>query len=259
MKRYLKVWLTMTGRVTEVAFASRLGIIFFTLGKILSFVFFLIFLLLLSSRIQEVAGYSLWEIILFYLTFNLIDSLSRFLFREVYRFRSYIVSGNFDYILTKPISPLFRSLLGGSDVLDLLVIIPLVLFLGYTFFILESTFVEVISFVFLFINAMVIAAAFHIFVLALGVITTEVDNAIWMFRDITQLGRIPVNIYKEPLSWILTFIIPVAAMITIPSQAAIGLLTPQTLTVAFFFSIGFMLISLLSWRYALTKYASASS
>lgn len=259
MKRYLKVWLVMTSRVTEVAFASRLGIVFFTLGKVLRFVFFLVFLFLISSRIQEVAGYTRWEIILFYLTFNLLDSLTQFLFREVYRFRTYIISGNFDYILTKPMSPLFRSLLGGSDALDLLILIPLSLFIMYAFLVLGSRLGEVLAFIFLFLNAMLIAAAFHIFVLSLGIITTEVDNAIWMFRDITQLGRIPVNIYREPLSWILTFVIPVAAMITIPAQSAIGLLTLQGLFVAFFFSLSFIMLSLVSWRYALSKYASASS
>lgn len=259
MKRYLSTWLLFTSRVTEIAFASRLGVVFFTLGKLLRFIFFLIFLLLLSTRIEEVAGYSLWEVILFYLTFNLIDILTQFFFREVYKFRQYIITGNFDYILTKPISPLFRSLLGGSDVLDLLTVFPLMLFIGYTFHMIGSSPMEISLYIMLVLNAFLIAGALHILVLALGVMTTEVDNAIWMIRDVTQLGRIPVDIYREPLSWILTFIVPVAAMITIPAQSAIGIFSLQGVGIAFLFSGGFLLLSLKAWSAALKQYTSASS
>lgn len=259
MKRYLKTWFIFTSRVTEIAFASRLGVVFFTLGKVFRFVFFLIFLLLLSSRIEDVAGYTLWEVILFYLTFNLIDTLTQFFFREVYKFRQYIITGNFDYILTKPLSPLFRSLLGGSDVLDLLVLVPLLIFIGYSFFMIGVTPIGIGLYILLVFNAFLIAMSLHIFVLALGVVTTEVDNAIWMIRDITQLGRIPVDIYREPLRLVLTFIIPVAAMITIPVQSAIGIFTLQGIGVAFLFSGVFLLLSLKSWNFALKKYTSASS
>jgi len=40
---------------------------------------------------------------------------AQLLFRDVYRFRPKVVSGDFDLILVKPINPLFRVLLGGAD------------------------------------------------------------------------------------------------------------------------------------------------
>ena len=56
----------------------------------------------------------------------LIDVISQFLFREVYRFRPLVVSGEFDLVLVKPVSSLFRSLAGGADVIDLITIPPYV-------------------------------------------------------------------------------------------------------------------------------------
>jgi ABC-2 type transport system permease protein len=260
MKKYFYFWLQMTNHLTQVAFASRFGALFFIFGKIIRFLFFLLFLFVITSKTKSLAGYSLWQVILFFLTFNLIDTIAQFLWRDVYRFRSYIISGNFDLVLTKPISPLFRALFGGSDILDLVTFVPLVVFLVYT--LLQTggvTLVNLILYVLLVLNGLVIALSFHIFVLALGIITTEVDNAIWMFREITQLGRYPLRIFPKPLGIAFTYFLPVAAMITFPTHALLGLLTLQGVVVSFSFSSLLLVASLYFWREALKKYSSASS
>lgn len=260
MEKYIKLWVVMTSRVTQVAFASRFGVIFFTLGKIVRFLIFLLFLVLLVSKTKTLVGYTVWQVILFFITFNFVDIIAQFFLREVYRFRSYIVSGNFDYTLIKPLSPLFRSLFGGSDILDLVTLLPLSVFLFYTVGkIGPVTGVEIFLYILLVVNALIISIAFHIFVLGLGVITTEVDNAIWMFREITALGRIPVAVYREPVSWILTFILPVAVMISFPTQALLGLLTTDGIVLSFVFSGVLLSISFWFWKYSLRHYGSASS
>ena len=260
MKKYLKLWLTMTNRTTQIAFASRFGVVLFTFGKVIRFLLFLVFLFILTSKTKSIAGYTTWEVILFFVTFNFIDMIAQFLWRDVYRFRSYIVSGNFDLLLSKPISPLLRSLFGGSDILDLLTLIPLIGFLFYvTSQIGNIAFVGVFLYILLLFNALIIALSLHIFVLSLGIISTEVDNAIWMIREITQLGRIPINVYPKPVSLFFTYVLPVAAMITFPSQALIGILSWQGVVVSFLFSSILLFLSLRSWNFALRQYASASS
>lgn len=258
--RYLLLWIRVTIQTTQVAFASRLGVILFTIGKLLRFVFFIIFLFLLTSKTRTLGGYTIWEVLLFFLTFNLVDIIAQFLWREVYRFRSYIVSGSFDMVLTKPISPLLRILFGGSDVLDLITLIPLLVFMGYVITqIGDVSMANIIIYILLVSNGLIIALSFHIFVLALGVVTTEVDNAIWIFREITQLGRFPLNIYPKSVTLLFTFVIPVAAMITIPTQALLGILSFQGVVIGICLSGIFLSLSLLAWREALKRYASASS
>ncbi|HLD01341.1 MAG TPA: ABC-2 family transporter protein [Patescibacteria group bacterium] len=250
----------MTKRITQVAFASRLGVIFFTLGKLIRFLLFLFFLLLIMQNTKADAGFTTWQIILFFITFNIVDVLSQFLLREVYRFREYVVSGNFDHILLKPISPLFRSLFGGSDILDFVTLIPLVGFLVFTVTKLDPvSILQIIFYVLLLCNSLIIAISLHIFVLALGVITTEVDNAVWLIRDITQLGRVPVDIYKSTMRTLLTFVLPVAALVTIPTKALLGIVSIEGVLLAVVFSAVLLTLSLLSWQYALKQYASASS
>ncbi|HVZ58177.1 MAG TPA: ABC-2 family transporter protein [Patescibacteria group bacterium] len=260
MKKYILLWLQVTGQLTQIAFASRLGVVLFTLGKIIRFVSFIIFLFILISQTKSLAGYSFWQVMMFFLTFNFIDIIAQFLWRDVYRFRSYIVSGSFDMTLTKPISPLLRSLFGGSDVLDLITLFPLIAFMIYAVGQLgRVTFVEVLLYVVLLLNGLLIAMSLHIFVLSLGIVTTEVDNAIWFFRELTQLGRIPLKVYPNPISFTFTFILPVAALITIPTEALLGVISVRGVIIAVVFSTVLLGLSLKAWRGALKKYASASS
>ena len=250
----------MSARAAQISIVSRFGAVIFILGKLLRFLFFFFFLYLLASKTKVVANYSLWQVVFFFLSFNLVDTFTQFFLREVYRFRYYVLSGNFDYILTKPISPLFRSLFGGCDVLD----IPL-LVISLGFIIISAGKIGNISifpallYCLLILNACLIALSFHIFVLSIGVMTTEVDNTIMLYRDLTQMGRVPIDIYQQPVRSVLTFAIPVGIMMTFPTKALLGLLSWQVVAISIIISAIFLSGSLFLWKYSLTRYTSASS
>src|SRR3989344_4493440 len=127
MSKYFKVWWLMTSQSIQLFFVSRLGAVLFLSGKILRFILFCAFLLLLFSKTKVLAGYNLNQVLLFYFTFSFIDSATQMLFREVYRFRQYIITGNFDMILLKPVNALFRSLFGWTDILDFITLGPFII------------------------------------------------------------------------------------------------------------------------------------
>lgn len=256
-KKYLKIWWLMTLVSSRVAFVSRFGAIIFIIGKILRFASFLFFLFILSSEVKIIQGYTLWQMIFFFATFNLVDTLAQFFLREVYRFRYYVVSGNFDYILIKPLSPLFRSLFGGSDVLDLSMVLLTTIFLIYSGEKIGNILIgNILLYSLLVLNAFLIAIAFHIFVLATGVLTTTVDNAILLYRDFTQMGRVPVDIYHEPLRSLLTFALPVGIMMTFPAKAFLGLLSTEVIILSFLIGIILLFLSIKFWRFSLAHYTS---
>lgn len=260
IKKYIKIWFSLTTKSTQIAFTSRFGIFIFLFGKFLRIGFFILFLLLLTSKINRIGGYSIWQVLLFYSTFNLVDAIPQFFFREVYRFREYVVSGSFDYILLKPISPLFRCLLGGSDILDLSIIVfALLLIVVAILHITIPSFFSVLLYLFLVFNAFCIALAFHVLVLVMGILTTEVENAIFLYRDLTQMGRVPIDIYTEPIRSVLTFVIPIGIMMTFPVKAMLGLLSISGILVATFVGLTFVGLSIMLWNYALRFYASAGS
>lgn len=260
MKKYFHVWLKLTNASFQFFFISRIGAILFLGGKILRFIFYLFFLVILISKTQVFAGYNLWQVVLFYLTFNFIDSATQMVFREVYRFRQQVVSGNFDLILVKPVNSLFRALFGGADLLDMITLLPFLIFVGIAAYNIPGlTFIGIITYLVLIINALWIAMSFHIMVLALAILTTEIDHAIMIYRDFTGMGKLPVDIYGEPLRSFVTFVIPVGIMMTYPAKALMGLLSIYGIFFAVLFSVIIFLSSIVLWRYALRRYTSASS
>lgn len=250
----------MATYATQIALVSRFGAILFIFGKFLRFFLFLGFILLIATKTSALSGYSLWQIILFFATFNLIDTSVQFFFREVYRFRSYVVSGDFDYFLTKPLSPLFRALFGGSDVLDLPMLVGSIILTIIAINNLGGFSIPgLVLYILLAGCGLIIALAFHVAVLSVGVLTTEVDNTIMIYRDLTNMGRFPIDIYRQPLRALITFVIPVGIMMTFPAKALIGILSPLLILFALAISLIFLWASLKFWQFALKNYTSVSS
>lgn len=243
----------------SMVLSQKTAIAFFLTGKIIRFVFFLGFLYILLQGSKSLAGYSINQTIFFFLGFNLVDIISQFLFREAYKFRSKVVSGDFDLIMVKPVNALFTVLMGGADIMDLITLPPLIYAVCYMGSLLHPSLLSVVLFLLLLVNALLISTSFYIAIMALGIITLEIDNTIMLYRDLTSLGRFPIDIIKQPAQGILTYLIPVGIMMTFPAKALMGFMSYQGVLISF--AVGFIAIflSLKFWNFALTKYTSASS
>lgn len=256
---YLKIWLMMS-RNSFMNYLNQKNVLFiFLLGKMIRFVFFMAFLFFLIAGAGTLAGYSSNQAIFFFLTFTLVDTLSQFLFREVYRFRTLVVSGDFDLVLVKPVSALFRVLMGGADVIDLITIPPIIAVIFYVGGFLSPTGFEIIIYFLLLISALVISMSFHIMVISMGIMTMEIDNSVMIYRDLSSMARFPVDIYKGPLGTILTYVIPLALMMTFPAKGLMGLLDIRLIFLSFGVSAMLAFLSFRFWNFALKRYTSASS
>lgn len=261
LSRYFTIWLKLTENSFISWFSSRLDTVLFLTAKIMRFGFFVFFLLTIFYKTKSLSGYSVDQIVIFYLTYNLIDTAAQLLFREVYRFRSLVVSGDFDLVLVKPVNPLFRSLAGGADPLDLVMLLFYIGGLIYSVnrLPLPISLVQIITYMILVFNGLVIAAAFHILVLSLAVVTTEIDHAILIYRDLVSMGRLPVDVYSAQLRAVLTFIIPVGVMMTFPVKVLLGLMDIKYAVISVLFGLIFLFISIGVWKISLRGYSSASS
>lgn len=240
---------------------TRVSALFFFLGKLIRFVMSLVLLILLRNNTSLISGYTLDEVIIFFLTFNLIDIVAQMFFRGVYMVSGKIRSGELDGYLAKPINVLFRLLTGSPDINDFIISIPFFVFTLY--FILQTlpalTIWSIALYMVFLFNGLVIALAFHIFVVCFGILTTEVDNTIMLYRDISQMGRFPVEIYREPLRAFITYIIPVGVMMNIPAKVLIHQPNIGMLILSIGISMSFLFISLKTWGRAMKQYTSASS
>ncbi len=257
--RSFKIWLLYTKNSFLQTLTNRVFFLLFLFGKSARILMFLGFLYFLVNSTNGLGGYTKDQIIFFYLSFNLIDAAAQFLFREVYRFREYVISGDLDLILVKPINPLLRVLFGGTDLLDLLMLIFITGAVIYTGLGISLSAANWTVYIALMLNSMLLAAAFHILILTLCVLTTSIDHLTMVFRDTLTMLRIPVDVYSEPLRGVLTFVIPLGIMMTFPPKALMGLLSLPLIIISFVIATLTLYLTLFFWKRSLREYQSASS
>ncbi len=260
-KKFLKIWFLMSKNALQEQVTSLLAAVFFTLGKIVRFIFFFIFLYTVVSSTKSLAGYDANQVILFFLIFNIVDITAQFFFRGVYIFRYLVDSGELDIHLVKPLPSFFHPLFRRTDILDFAFLVPL--WILTLWFILTRGLAPNVSFLFYFfvfyLNALIVAFAIHLFVSSIGVITLAIDHLIEVYRDLLNLARFPTDIYQRSIQTILTFAMPIIIMITVPTKVLMGLLSWQWAALSFVISGIALWGSLRFWKYALTQYSSASS
>lgn len=254
---YWLYWLRVSIMTFSSLISTRLASILFLAGKIIRISLFLLFLLALKDKITLLSGYNLDQLIIFFLIYNVFDLLGQIFFRGIYWYRNEILTGNFDFTLTKPLNPLFQVLVSHTDWLDIPPFILVVIFLIIKLPAVSG--VELLMFVFMGLIAMILVTAIHILVAAIGVLTTEVDHAIWIYRDLSQMARFPMDIYIEGVRFFLNFVIPIGLIFTVPAKALLGLLSIKMFLLTVVMAISFYYLTIKFWHYSLKRYASASS
>ena len=259
INKYIKVYWLISKSAIVSALDSRYGAVLFILGKIVRISTFTYFMYVLVTHSNSLMGYSAKQLIFFLLTFNIGDTGSQFLFRDVYRFRSRVINGEIDGYFIKPINVLARSLLGGLDVMDFIVFVPLVITTIMLIPQVINSGLSLFLYLVLLVNSFVISTAFHIFILGMGIATNEVELAVFIYRDLTSLGKIPLDVYKYPINTIFSYIIPIGIMMTFPAKALFGQVSILFTMLYLAFGIMLYIISLKYWDFAVKKYSSASS
>jgi viologen exporter family transport system permease protein len=87
----------------------------------------------------------------------------------------------------------------------------------------------------------------------------RVENILEIFRSMYEAGRWPVTLYPPWLRFVLSFIVPVAFVTTVPVEALTGRLSPQTLVIAATLGVLLLIISRLVWNFGLRHYSGASA
>ena len=81
----------------------------------------------------------------------------------------------------------------------------------------------------------------------------------WVFDGIFQMARYPVGVYPDWVRLILTWIIPVGLITTVPAQVLSGDLSEWLLIGAVLFAVVLFLVGTAVFRIGLRRYSSASS
>ncbi|MBL6982123.1 MAG: ABC-2 family transporter protein [Anaerolineales bacterium] len=81
----------------------------------------------------------------------------------------------------------------------------------------------------------------------------------WVFDGIFQMARYPVGIYPTWLQWLLTWLVPIGIITTVPAEAFTGNLNLSMLVGSGLFALVAVICASLVFRLGVRRYASASS
>ena len=257
LRKYALVWLKTSALSLETILTTKAASLMYLSGKFIRFFFFLWFLLRLGEQIEKVSGFDIDQLVTFFLVFNLFDLIGQIFFRGVYWFRQEIVTGEFDLILLKPIGTLFQIMTKRTDVLDIPLFLLVVGMLVKRN--LDLTLKQGLVFAVMATASFVLIMAIHVLVVSIGVLTTEVDHTIMIYRDLSSMARVPIDIYIRPIQALLTFVAPIAVIMTFPAKALMGILTWRWSVFGLIIASLFFTFVWRFWRYALSQYSSASS
>ncbi len=260
--RYLRVLLTFYKAALLTNLEYRAG---FWAGALLSVV----------SAVWQVAGVSLFflhtdrlgdwvyaEVLLvigLYVAF--LGVIEMVLYPNVQELIRHIRKGTMDFILTKPIDSQFHASLRRIEIWKG---VDIVLGIGITLFALSwlparPALPGILAFLFLCLCAIVILYALTMLLITSAFWFVRLDNVMELLFTFFDAGRFPVTIFPFWLRLVLTIIVPIAFVTTVPAAVLLGRFEPIYIVYAAVVAAGLLLACIAFWRFAVRFYSSASS
>ena len=261
MRRYARIWWRLVGISFASNSASRLEFVCYVISKLLRMAFFFVFAYTLVTKTGSYAGYTQGEILVLATTMNLIDIALQLFYRGLTILPRLVRSGDFDFTLTRPVSPFFWSTFCIFDFFDLTTVPFGIGLFVYALHLLPynvplsawilGIFCTVIGFM--------LAMLVNILISSLVFWSPEIENGVWLYRDLSYISRFPAEIFPHAVQWILTFVVPVFMIAAFPAKAFMGRLPPSLFIASIIFALFLCFFTRHIWKTGLSRYTSASS
>jgi ABC-2 type transport system permease protein len=121
----------------------------------------------------------------------------------------------------------------------------------------RPTFAQVALSCLILLCALLILYSIWILVVSLSFHVVKIDNLSYLIVSTFDAARFPASVFRGALSFIFTFIVPLALMTTYPALALLGKLRFEQVLTAVLVAGGFLLISRLVWLRSVRFYTGA--
>jgi ABC-2 type transport system permease protein len=228
-----------------------------SLGTVVKIIVSLIFFKSIFLQVREIGGWSYNHVLTLQGLYFLIEAVAWATyirgFNKIYRF---VENGDLDIFLTKPINLrsffIYRYIDIFFSLPQVFIGIGLIIYgVGFNFqslYLLPQFLILLISAFIIHYSLIVILSTINFFHI--------VPQTYYLFAEVSKLGQYPIDIYKGVARLVLSIIIPLAFIYSIPAQS----LFSQNLLYYFVspvIAIIFYFISKLIWQFGIKKYESA--
>ncbi len=224
-------------------------------------------ILVIMNKFKTINGWTLGEMAFLYGLLVFSQGITFLVFNALNHFERFIIQGEFDRVLIRPLNPLMQVLCSGLEVSSLahFIIGVTAIVFGSISAGLEWSFGKLIFLALVIGGAVLILGGIRIIVSAVAFWTIRNRALVHIFvYSSKELILYPVSIYNPWVQWFLTFIFPLAFINFYPAgyflqksgqfmfHPVLQFMTPVVGIIVF-------TLSLLLWRYGINKYQSTGS
>jgi ABC-2 type transport system permease protein len=259
---YLSMFFQYVGQYMKTRMQYRADLVVEIFSDLLFQGVNLIFILVVFGHTQFLNGWVRDEIIFIY-GFFLVPYALFSSFFNIWDFNDrYIVKGEMDRILTRPIHSLFQIILERMELESLFGVITGIVVMFYAGANLGLTihWYDPIIFIVLVLGGALVYASIFIMLASIGFWSDARTSIMPMMYNIGNYGRYPVDIYNKVIRFTLTWILPFAFVGVYPASYFLG--KTEWFVYAFMtpvIGIVFFAIAVVLWNFGVTKYRGAGN
>lgn len=241
--------------------AYRANLVFELLVAVVGVVAGLAALAIVYTQTSRLGGWTEGEAIVLLGTFQVVSGVrATFIEPNVLWFAEQVKSGKLDDVLLKPVPSVFLATLGSCAPLALLQILVGLIVVGSGLNDVHArlSFAGVIAWLVLVGVAVVVTWSSRALLacLAFWVPSLSLDVA---YDALWQFGRYPVAMYQQPIRFVLSDVLPVALISTVPAYALTHGTSPSILLSAALIACGSVGLVRMVWSRGLRRYTGATS
>ena len=211
---------------------------------------------------ERIGDWSFSEVLLvvgLYVAF--LGFIEMILYPNVQEIVRHIRLGTMDFILTKPINSQFHASLRKISIwkgIDVLIGVGVVLY-ALSLQTSHPSVGNILLFALLCMSAIIILYSLTMLLITSAFWFVQLENVMELLLIFFDAARFPVTVFPSWLRILLTFIVPIAFVTTIPAAVLLNRLDTNFALLSIIIATGTLVVSILFWKFALRHYSSASS
>ena len=257
--KYLKLYKIFIKNSFIREFSDPLNIIISHIAVLLWMSSIVILYKVIFTHLDTIVGWTWSETLLLIGTFYIVDGIIFTLFYwNFLKLKEYIKKQKLDGILTKPVSSQFvmsTQEIQASMYIQFIVAIVVVI-LGLSQTEIRVDLMHIGLYLFFLVCASIIAYTVWFLSMCSLFWIPSAENIIQFFEEIFNFAVYPSQIYSGVFKIIFTFIIPLALMVTIPSQILTQEVSHVTLIITFLITILLFILTKIAWHLGLRRYTN---
>jgi ABC-2 type transport system permease protein len=212
---------------------------------------------------DSIAGYSRTDVLFFMATIFVVDALDMALFSTgMWVLSDLIRKGDFDMVLTKPVSPMFfatNRYVSFGSILDLVLACGILVY-AWSQLTLSPSVLDVIGYVVLMLSGLVVFYSLQVIFAAFGFLFVNASGGLqWAFHHLYQLALKPESIYKGVLRFSLIYLLPMLVIGAYPSLMILRGFSLDVFLTSLAVAAVFLIVAIKFFYFGVRRYESASS